>query len=133
MRAKLLLQVQIVIFYVRSLDVPVKGKDVALEIAIWVAVKRDAWNVSVVQIHGGRIEICHLHGCNPDGVVSRPGRVESRVRQMSQHHVLRERIKEQSITSAQDGLPFTGRVPGNAYARREVFLVGLIQARQPTR
>src|SRR5208282_120569 len=125
---KLLLDVEIVVLHVRSLDIAVVGEGVAL-----AATRRSA---------GGkeRRRVLHRVGAQAgrkDSIRVRPDVVESgawgvgrRIGKVAQHHVLRGSVKEHAEAGTDHGLAFTSNVPGDAGARGEVFLVGIVEAAQ---
>ena len=49
---------------------------------------------------------------------------------MAEHHVLGKGIVEHAEASADNGLPFSRDIPCKAYARGEVFLVGVVELAQ---
>src|ERR1700739_443005 len=127
LRANLLLDVQVVIFHVRCLDVAVEGKGVAFEGgAAWGPVSR---NSRRDRSGGNRGDDLILRWTNR--VVSRTGIEVGRIRQMAHDHVLREGVEEDAVAGTNDSPAFAGHIPCDADARSEIGAVRVVQLAEP--
>src|SRR5579864_1607730 len=128
-----MLDIDVVVFHVRCLDIAVEGKDVALDVAARSPIERLALDIYPTRISGGRVKVRHLYWIGTDIVVRGSGGVEGWVGQVAQHHVLRKGIKKESKSRAQDRLSLPVQIPHDAGPGREVFLIWIVEIGQSSR
>src|SRR5258708_4323777 len=124
----LLLDVQIVIFNVRRLDIWIDGKIIAF--AAWAAA---AIRCAVRWLAGD--ERLRTGGRFRDGVGSKTGvrwtgGKKSRVGQVAEEHILRGGVKENAESSTDHRLPAAKNIPRKIGARAEIPVLRLVQMRQ---
>src|ERR1700722_18675720 len=116
----------------------VKRKSVAFDRATWSPVDGRIRNIDslpariAVGTKRSGVGVRHHDRTGADIVISRTRSIKRRVRQMAEKHILRERIKEKSIASANDGLTRSENVPRQGDSGGEIPVVGLVNVRQPS-
>src|SRR5579885_830111 len=122
--AELVLEIEIVVLHIRRARVTIHDKGITLEIGTSRGIE--------YRLTGGYHVTAAAHRRNdlrrPDRIVSRTGIIERWVREMPKEEILREGVVEHSPACAQYRFPLTAHVPGQAEARSEIPVVGLIQS-----
>src|SRR5438874_262314 len=119
---KLLLDIEVVVFHVRRLDIAVESEHIALKTE---AIGRVIYRLS-------RIERARNDGWNnlrvtqSNRVISRAGSEENRIRQMVQDHVLGESIKKHAEPCAHYRPALATHVPCQAGAGSEILIVRVV-------
>src|ERR1700757_4346883 len=123
----LLLDIQVIVLHVGSLDIAVEGEHVALEAIRWRARSRVQRAAGSNRVAG---ETRIKNRIRADVVVGRARIEKGRIREMAEHHVLGEGIEEHAESGPDYRLPFSSCIPCSADARGEVLFVRVIEAAQ---
>src|SRR5450432_2462855 len=124
----LLLDVQVEVLHVRSLDLAIEGEDIALETeAIRCRIHRRAHGETIARVNCGN----NLELGGPYRVVGGARREERWIRKVTEHHILRESVIEHSEARAHHGPTLSCDIPRCADPRSKVLFVWVVEFAQP--
>ena len=119
---QLLLEIDVVVLHVRRFYVAIKCEDVALQ----AGAARSPVNWGLVGDCRYRARGDDLVLAGSDRIVGR-SRIEiGRVREVAHDHILGEGIEEDSVAHTDYRFAFAGHIPGDADARREILMIGIV-------